>query len=252
MTDTFTPPTTPAVATTTLPQSPRSRLRTSWLMLAAAMFLLTAIVVWWGLSAASDRTQALVTTVDVSAGEILTEDMIGTSSVSLDDGFGRVYTESQLDAIVGTVAAVDLTAGDLLGPSLLASEPATLDGERLVGVVLRAGRYPVEIQQGDRGLAVRTLQQTDLDGRPDTAPARVVSVSISQTDEASVSLAIPSGEAAAVASWAGRDELVLVIEPIGADAGDDAEADAADNADDDADDDAEEDDVEAQAEDDDS
>lgn len=213
MTDTFTPPTTAAATTT----SPRTRLRTSWLMLAAAMFLLTAIVVWWGISTASDRTQALVVTVDVPAGEVLTADMIGTTSVSLDDGFGRVYTESQFDAIVGTVAAVDLSAGDLLGPSLLASEPATLDGERLVGVVLRAGRYPVEIQRGDAGLAVRTLQQSDVDGQPDTAPARVVSVSISQTDEASVSLAIPFDRAAAVASWAGRDELVLVIEPLGAD-----------------------------------
>ena len=43
---------------------------------------------------------------------------------------------------MGAIAVVDLEVGDLLGPSMLTGAPDAFDGERLVGSVLRAGRYP--------------------------------------------------------------------------------------------------------------
>ena len=194
--------------------SPRSRIRTSWLMLAAAVFLLTAIVVWWGISSASERTQALVITQPVAAGEPIPTEAIGTTGASIDDGFGRIYVDTQRDVVVGAIAVVDLEPGDLLGPTVLTGEPEALDGERLVGVVLRAGRYPSEIQAGDVGLAVRTQNQQGT-GTPESTEVRVVAVTISETKEASVTLAVPDDTSATVGAWAGEDEMVLVITPLG-------------------------------------
>ncbi|MEM1335691.1 MAG: hypothetical protein AAGG08_19775, partial [Actinomycetota bacterium] len=136
------------------------------------------------------------------------------TGVSNDAGFGRIYLESQRAEIVGAVAVGDLAPGDLLGPSMVTGEPDTFEGERLVGSVLRAGRYPEEIQRGDTGLAVSTLDRaTD---SPSAIPVRVVAVSFSETDEASVTLAVAEADAALVGTWAGTDELVVVIQPFGA------------------------------------
>jgi hypothetical protein len=198
--------------------SPRSRVRTPWLMLGAAVFLLTAIVVWWGISSASDRTQALVVIAPVAAGEPITAEAVGTTGASIDGGFGRIYVDTQRDVVVGAIAVIDLEPGDLLGPSVLSGEPEVLIGERLVGVVLRAGRYPNEIQAGDTGLAVKTQNETGTAGAaPPSSPVRVVAVTISETKEASVTLAVTDDASATVGSWAGEDQMVLVISPLGAD-----------------------------------
>lgn len=195
--------------------APRSRIRTSWLMLAAAAFLFTAIVVWWGVSNASDRTQALVITAPVSAGQPIPADAIGTTSASVDAGFGRIYVDDQRPFVEGAIAVVDLSPGDLLGPTMVTGQPDTLVGERLVGLVLRAGRFPSEMQAGDTGLAVRTSTQQDADG-PETAAVRVVAVAVSETQEASITLAVADDLSPRVGSWAGQDEMVLVITPLGA------------------------------------
>jgi hypothetical protein len=184
-------------------------------MLAAAAFLLTAIVVWWGISNASDRTQALVITAPVAAGRPIPADAIGTTSASVDAGFGRIYVEDQRPFVEGAIAVVDLSPGDLLGPTMVTGQPDTLAGERLVGLVLRAGRYPSEIQAGDTGLAVRSLTQQDATD-PETAAIRVVAVAISETEEASITLAVADDLSPRVGSWAGQDEMVLVITPLGA------------------------------------
>ena len=52
---------------------------------------------------------------------------------------------------------------------------------------------------------------------PPVVPVRVVAVSISETDEASLTLAVADADAALVGAWAGTDELVLVVRPLGAD-----------------------------------
>jgi hypothetical protein len=46
---------------------------------------------------------------------------------------------------------------------------------------------------------------------------RVVAVSFSETAEASVTLAVSEADAARVGTWAGTDELVIVVRPVGVD-----------------------------------
>lgn len=197
------------------PSSPRSKLRLPWLLAAAGVFVLAVMLVLWAVSNASDRTQVLMVVEPVAAGEQIPGSAVGVTGVSNDGGFGRIYLESQRAEIVGAVAVGDLAPGDLLGPSLVTGEPDTFDGERLVGAVLRAGRYPEQIQRGDTGLAVSTMDRgTDT---PSSVAVRVVAVSLSETAEASVTLAVAEANAAVVGTWAGTDELVVVIQPFGTD-----------------------------------
>ena len=151
----------------------------------------------------------------VAAGEPIPDSAIGTTGVSNDAGFGRIYVASQRAEIVGAVAVVDLEVGDLLGPAMVTNAPDTFSGERLVGAVLRAGRYPEEIQRGDEALAVSIVDRAAVE--PPSIPVRVVSVSISETAEASVTLAVAEQDASRVGTWAGTDELVVVVRPVGAD-----------------------------------
>lgn len=197
------------------PKAPRPKVRLPWLLVAAGTFVLIVMIVLWAVSSASDRTDALTIVEPVAAGEPIPDSAIGVTGVSNDDGFGRIYVASQREAVVGAVAVVDLEPGDLLGPSMVTNAPDTYAGERLVGAVLRAGRYPEEVQRGDEALAVSIVDRSA--ASPPVVPVRVVAVSISETDEASLTLAVADADAALVGAWAGTDELVLVVRPLGAD-----------------------------------
>jgi hypothetical protein len=202
-------------ATPIRPKAPRPKVRLPWLLVAAGTFVLIMMIVLWAVSSASDRTDALTIVEPVAAGEPIPDSAIGVTGVSNDDGFGRIYVASQREAVVGAVAVVDLEPGDLLGPSMVTNAPDTFAGERLVGAVLRAGRYPEEVQRGDEALAVSIVDRAA--ASPPVVPVRVVAVSISETDEASLTLAVADADAALVGAWAGTDELVLVVRPLGAD-----------------------------------
>jgi hypothetical protein len=197
------------------PRAPRPKVRLPWLLVAAGMFVLIVMLVLWALSSASERTEALTIAEPVAAGQPITDSAISVTEVSIDDGFGRVYVASQRDVVVGAIAVVDLEVGDLLGPSMLTGAPDAFDGERLVGAVLRAGRYPEAIQRGDEGLAVSIVDRAAAE--PPAIPVRVVAVSFSETAEASVTLAVSEADAARVGTWAGTDELVIVVRPVGVD-----------------------------------
>ena len=146
-------------STSARPVAPRRKVRLPWLLVAAGVFVLIVMLVLWAVSSASDRTQVLTIVEPVGAGEPIPDSAIGTVGVSNDGGFGRVYVESQRTELVGAIAVADLAPGDLLGPSMVTNAPDTAMGERLVGAVLRAGRYPEEIQRGDTGVAVSTLDR---------------------------------------------------------------------------------------------
>ncbi len=183
-------------------------------MLAAALFALAVLVVLWGVSSASERTDAIRLVSPVAAGEAIEASDLAPTPVAVEGGFGRIYTYDQAPGVVGAIAVVDLAPGDLLGPTMITGTPETRPGERLVGTLLRAGRFPSGIHQGDTGEAV--FIESDQAAQPLTAPIRVVSVDISETGELLASLAVPIERAPTVASWSGSSNLVLIINPIGA------------------------------------
>lgn len=207
----------PAAPTMARPTKPRSRIRLGWLLASLAMFLLVVVLVLFALTRASDRTAVLTIATPVEAGDPIPSSAITVTQVSGDAlNMSRIYRSNQQDAIVDSIALVDLEPGDLLGPSVLTAAPAELDGEQLVGAVLRAGRYPAEIQRGDVALAVPTFTATE-EPPSIVISVRVLRVSVSETDELSVTLAVSDDEADRVANWAAQDSLALATTPIGGD-----------------------------------
>jgi hypothetical protein len=184
-----------------------------WLILSATSFLLATVVVLWAVGRAAQRTEVLIVNQPVQIGTAITADMLSTTQAAFDDGFGRVYTSTQRDIVIGAIAATDLEFGDLLGPAVLNRKPQISVDEQIVGAVLRTGRYPADIRAGDTALAVLIPD----DGRTglESFPVRVLTVSINTTLELSVDLAVPDASAPAVGVWAGTDRLVLVVEPLG-------------------------------------
>jgi hypothetical protein len=195
-------------------QAPKSRIRLPWLLVAATAFLLATVSVLWALGRVADRKEVLVVREPVSVGQPITDDVLGTAQVALDDGYGRVYEASQRSIVVGAIASIDLEPGDFLGPTVLNRQPITVAGERLVGVKLPQGKYPTDLRQGDQAVAVATfVPESD---EKDTVPARIVDVTISETFEAILTLAVNEADAPRVAVWAGEDLLVIVTTPQGA------------------------------------
>ena len=131
-----------------------------------------------------------------------------------DINLSRIFRDTQQADVTDSIALVDLEPGDLLGPSVLTSAPEKLDGERLVGAVVRAGRYPEEIRQGDSALAVPTYVDGE-DPPGIVVPVRVLRVSVSLTNELSVTLAVVEDETDRITKWAAQDSLALATTPIG-------------------------------------
>ena len=194
-------------------RAPRSRIRLPWLVVAACGFLMATVLVLWAVSRAGARTEVLVVARPVKAGDVLSADAIEIRAASLEGGLTRVYRRSQRDAVVGSVAVVDLAPGDVLGPSVLTGAPRTRPGELLVGAVLRPGRYPPRVRASDEGVVVSLGDPRA--AAPVAVAVRVVAVAVGETAQATVTLAVPAGSAGMVEVWAGTDTLGLVVSPLG-------------------------------------
>jgi len=195
---------------------PTRRVRLPWLAAALAAALATAVLVLWGFGRASDRREVLMITQEVAAGEAITAEMLGTTFVAVDSGATQLYSAGT--DLTGTVAAVDLAPGDLVGPSMVAAAPTVPASYRQVGALVRPGRYPTTIERGDELLAVPLKPATPGTGTADTAepPAAeelavtVIEMSVEEDSSLSAVLAATPRDASRIAQLAANDQLVLV------------------------------------------
>jgi hypothetical protein len=195
-------------------RGPKTRIRLPWVLVAATAFLMATVSVLWALGRVADRRDVLMLRQPVSIGESITDEMLTTTQVALDDGYSRVYSPEQRSLVVGAVASIDLEAGDLLGPTVLNRKPLVSPDERLVGAKLPQGLYPPDLRQGDQAVVVATFNP-EVEERQ-TATARIVDITISETAEAVVTLAVSTADAPKVAVWAGNSSMVIVSSPQGA------------------------------------
>lgn len=97
----------------------------------------------------NQRTPAVVVAAPVAHGQLITRADLALAEVALD---GDVASVASIDAAVGRVAAHDLTPGELVSPSDLASDDELLTaGESVIGLLLEPGQYPTRgLVAGDR------------------------------------------------------------------------------------------------------
>lgn len=128
---------------------PIGRVRTQWTALAAALVVLAGVVVTWAVSSAGRRVQVVQVAQQVEAGSPIEVADLITAAVAFDPGVEGLVPAASLDALLGRIAAIDLEPGVLLQRGMWRDGESLLDGERAVGAVLSAGRFPPGLAPGD-------------------------------------------------------------------------------------------------------
>ena len=188
----------------------RSQVRTQWLAFGGALVVLSGVLVAWALSTAADRVQ--VVKVVQEAGQPIPVEALAVTGVAYDAGVDGLVPSVSLADLAGRIAAIDLEPGVLVQSGMWRDAPALLDGEQRVGVVLRPGRLPVDLGQGDTAVAAA------IDPADPFVPVMVrVLDAVPGTDgTTSLTLAVGTGDAVGVARLAANELLVLVGDAPGA------------------------------------
>ena len=123
---------------------------------------------------------------------------------------------SRRAGVVGRTASVDLPAGALLAPSMVASGPAAASGRSVIGASLHDGQFPAELVAGDRVLVVVLPSEngsSDLQSPSSPVEATVVGSRSIDQGGVTVSLAVEPSAAAELAVAGARSRLSLVLAP---------------------------------------
>lgn len=217
-------------------------MRTQWTALAAALVVLAGVVVTWAVSSAGRRVQVVQVAQQVEAGTPIEAADLITAAVAFDPGVEGLVPAASLDALLGRIAAIDLQPGVLLQRGMWREGESLVEGERAVGAVLSAGRFPPGLAPGDlvigaplnglllggldnpggtsagtsAGLSPVAADGVSPDG-PGVVMMRVLDVSLLENGSVTVSLAVTAAQAVAVAQLAATDQLVIVRLPAVAD-----------------------------------
>jgi hypothetical protein len=182
------------------------RARTQWLALGGALVVLAGVLVAWALSRAADRVQVVQVAVDVRAGEVIGADDLVLVGVAHDGSVSQLVPAAQAQDVMGKVAAVDLQVGMLLQSGMWRTTPSLSAGEQRVGVVLKSGRFPADLGQGDTAVAAA------LDPADPLVPVsvRVLEATATPDGTTALTLAVPTTAAVTVARLGADEQLVLV------------------------------------------
>ncbi len=171
-------------------------------------FALAAVL--WHLSAAQ-KVPVLALASDVGRGEVIEAEDLRVAHVASDDQVS-LLAPSQSGEVVGRVAVVDLVAGTLVGPSLVAAVPAVEPGDGVVGLSLEGGQVPSgRLSPGDIVHVVAAGGDSAGSGRIIAERAEVVEVEDLGGQGHYVALRTQEASATEVAAAAERAPVRLVL-----------------------------------------
>lgn len=200
----------PAVVTPGRSTRVRRRVQAQWLVLAAALTVLAGTLVAWGLQRAADRVEVVSIAAPVEAGTVLDLADLTTTAVAIDADVQGLVPATSLERLVGRVATIDLQPGTLLTVGMWADGTTLAAGERTVGAVLPAGRFPQGLAQGSAVLALA------VEGDTPSVAVRVIDAEPTDAGELAVTLAVADVDATRIAQLAATETLVLVgLPPTG-------------------------------------
>lgn len=188
----------------------RSRVRTQWLALGAALVVLAAVLVAWALTQAAGRVQVVQVATSVRAGEVIAAGDLTVAGVAFDDEVEGLVPLESLSALVGRVATIDLQPGQLMQVGMWSDAPQLADGEDAVGAVLAPGRFPVGLVRGDLAIAA------PIDSTLGTFATivRVIEAATGSNGELVVTLAVAHADSVALAQLSATDQLLLVGQAV--------------------------------------
>ena len=182
----------------------RSRVRTQWLVLGAALTVLAGMLVAWGLTRAADRVEVVSVARPVAAGSVLQAADLTMTAIAFDGSAPGLVPAASLGELVGRAATIDLQPGALLTVSMWADAASLAATERMVGAVLKPGRHPAGLAQGMHALAL------SLDDELAGVTVRVLSTESAESGGLSITLAVTDADATRIARLGATDRLVLV------------------------------------------
>jgi hypothetical protein len=189
----------------------------------AAGGVLALVGAWTAASlyaSAGERVEVMVAAGDVARFEELGPDDLKVVRVAADPGVDTI-PGSELDELVGRVAATDLSDGMLLSEDHLVApgERLVAADEAVVGARLRPGAAPrTAMAGGTRVLVVIRPAPSDMGGDPTEVAGWLADIGDpdATTGERDASLVVPAHSAAEVAAAAADDRIAVVaVEGVG-------------------------------------
>lgn len=157
-----------------------------------------------------DRVPVLAAAEDIEPGAVIAESDLKVVRVAADADVATIAS-SRRSEVVGRRAAVGIPAGSILTSASVTDGPTVPPGSVLIGAVVKAGQYPLGLQEGDVVLVYATG-----DGATSTDGVEAVITSISSRsapDGTAISLAVPADDAPELAR-AGADGRLLLTQPV--------------------------------------
>lgn len=203
----------PAATTARLRRNPR------WIALGIVALCLGALGSFVLYNQLADARDVVAIRTSVSRGEPVTAAVLTVVRVGDTPGIGTVPA-AQLDTLVGETATVDLTAGTLLAPGMIAPVVIPAAGHSLVGIKLDIGRSPNGFLRSGSPIRLIAVPPTGANATYQDAysnlsiDATVVEANPTADGQAMLlDVDVAAGQAAQAATLAAASRLVAVRDP---------------------------------------
>lgn len=160
---------------------------------------------------ADHRVEMLAAVHTIQAGQVITQDDLGSSPVS--STLSGLIPATRVDEVIGQTARTEIGEGQLLDTSQLATAPVVGEGRQVVGAALDRGRFPAGgLAPGD---LVDVVDITT--GNVIIADAQVLTAVATSgaeddwTSGTTVSLIVTEQDAATLATTAAAGQIALVL-----------------------------------------
>lgn len=197
-----------------LPSAPRERRP---LLAALAVLLIVGGALLAGLLAMrlDQRVQMLAAKDTIKAGQVINKEDLVSASVASD--LTTLVRADQIDQVVGRTARVEISKGQLLDTSQLATNPVPSGDLQVVGVSANAGRFPAGgLQPGDKVDIVDIGSQNIIVSDAQVLAAKPSSgTSEDWTSGAVISVLVDKKGAAKLASASANGTIAVVLTASG-------------------------------------
>ncbi|MGP0028935.1 MAG: SAF domain-containing protein [Acidimicrobiales bacterium] len=171
---------------------------------------------------ASGRQEVLVVTRSLSTGQVLLPSDLQQAQLSVASGIASIPA-SEMSQVIGRPVSTTLTSGTLLTESDVAQTAGPPSGRAVVGLALKAGQYPPDVESGERVLVViddsasiGSDSSTNSDPTSPDAPMEATVIGVEappgdSPDSLVVTIQLAEGNGATVASAASAGNVALAV-----------------------------------------
>jgi hypothetical protein len=194
---------------------PKLRRRPSLIVASVLLVVIGALASAWAYTSLGNAQEVVAVRIDVARGQVITADSLQVVRVGVDPAL-KTVPASEAGSLVGKRAAVDLKAGQLVVPGVVATDVYPRIGKSAVGLSLSSAQMPSEpLSVGDK---VRIVGTPGQQGEVDVAMIKVFDgevVTVADTDASgltAVTVEVAASLAPEVAARSASGRVAIVLE----------------------------------------